>query len=466
MRLRDKLDAYQLEALMHLHAHKRAALFWEMSLGKTLITLAYISEMPFGRVLVVAPNNVAKLTWKEEAAKWSRLTVSVVTGDAAQRAAALRRPADIYTVGAHNVVWLIDQYITKKRGKYVGELPFDCIVFDESTLFKSRGSNRFKRMARAVESIDYRILLSGTPKPNGDIDLWAQYKLLDGGDRLGRTFGEYVDKYFRTRGNGMIVYEYVPKAGSAKTIAHKIADITITKNTRDEIKDLPALHVIDEELTFDPYDKEIYDFLEREYVLEAAGLDVTVRTASDLSNKLLQLTSGAVYDENKVWHPLNTLKLDVLGEIVDENPRDNIMVVYAFKHEVERIRARFPYAELFSEDSKARWNEGRVRMLLLHPASAGHGLNLQFGGRRMVMFTVTWNLEHYLQVIARMLRRGLKDDMYLHRLLVRGTRDMKVRARLGGKQTNQQFLMDEVKELRAKYEKEIRKTKGLRTADR
>lgn len=449
MRLRDYLDDYQLDALEFLHRNKRAALFYEMSLGKTFITLAYISEMPFGRVLIVGPNNVAKMTWPDEAKKWTRLTVSVVTGTAAQRAAALRKPADIYTVGAHNVVWLIDRYVTKKRGRYVGELPFDCIVFDESTLFKSGASNRFKRMARAVASIDYRILLTGTPKPNGDIDLWAQFRLLDDGERLGRTFGEYVDKYFRTRGNGMIVYEYVPREGAARTIAAKIADITRAKNTRDEIKDLPDLHVIDEILTLDPYDREIYDVLEREYVLEA--LDMTAKTAADLSNKLLQLTSGAVYDEAREWHELNTLKMDVLGELLDEHPDDNFMIVYAFKHEAARIRARLPFVEPFTPEIAERWNRGEIRAMMVHPASAGHGLNLQFGGRRMVMTSVTWNLEHYMQVIARMLRRGLSGDMYLHRLLIEGTRDMKIRQRVATKQSNQQWLLDELKALKRKH---------------
>lgn len=451
------MQPYQLEGLAHLHDNPRAGLFWEMSLGKTIVTLTYIKQMPFSKVLIIAPDKVARITWPDEIDSWKHLSgleYSVITGDEKQRLKALRKQADVYLIGAQNTTWLVDQFLKKKSGKYVGEIPFDCVVIDESTLFKSQSSGRFKKLRRAIKTVGYRIILTGTPTPNGEIDLWAQLCLLDEGERLEKTFGAFVDKYFTTRGNGMITYEYRPRHGSVKTIAHKISDIISTKNTRDHIE-MPKLIVVDELLEFDGFEKEMYDFLEKEYVLELDEVeDVTVRTASDLSNKLLQLTSGAVYyNPQRDYMELNSLKLDVLGEIMEEHPDDSFIIVYQFKHEVKRIQERYPWVETFDnpEEQYKRWNRGEIRALLGHPASMGHGLNMQFGGRRMIMITPPWNLEHYLQVISRILRLGLKDDMYLHRLLVKGTRDMKVRARLGTKQTNQQFLMDEVKELRKKY---------------
>lgn len=457
-----EMEPYQLEGLQHLHANPRAGLFWEMSLGKTLVTLTYIASMPFSKVLIIAPDKVARITWPDEIKAWKHLrglTYSVITGDEKKRRAAMEKQADIYLIGAQNTVWLVDQFLKKKRGKYEGELPYDCVVLDELTLFKSQSSGRFKKLRRAIKTVEYRIGLTGTPMPNGEIDLYAQMHLLDDGQRLGKTFGAYVDKFFTTRGNGMITFEYRPRQGARRTIAKLISDIVSTKHTRDHIK-LPKLRIVDEVLEFDGFEKEMYDFLEKEYVLEFEnGEDVTVRTASDLSNKLLQLTSGAVYyNAQRDYMELNTLKLEVLGELFDEYPDDNFLIVYQFKHEVERIRERYPWVEVIEdpEEDIKRWNRGEIRALLGHPASMGHGLNMQFGGRRMVMFTVTWNLEHYLQVISRILRRGLEDDMYLHRLLVKGTRDMKVRQRLSGKETNQEFLMNEVKELRRKYGTKIR----------
>lgn len=462
-----EMEPYQLEGLEHLRANNRAGLFWEMSLGKTLVTLTRIKELLEGleasRVLIIAPDKVARITWPSEIKNWKHLrgiSYSIITGDEKQRVKALKKSADVYLIGAQNTTWLFHQFIKKRRGKYEGQLPYDVIVFDELTLFKSVSSERFKKMKRAVKYIDYRIGLTGTPMPNGEIDLYAQIFLLDDGQRLGKTFTEYVNQYFTTRGNGMITYEYKPRQGARKTIAKLISDIVSTKNTRDHIE-MPKLVIVDEILNFDGFEKEMYDFLEKEYVLQLDDVeDVTVKTASDLSNKLLQLTSGAVYyNEQRDYMELNSLKLEVLGEIFDENPDDNFLIIYQFKHEVERIQARYPWVEFLdsknAEEIVARWNRGEIRALLGHPAGMGHGLNMQFGGRRMVMYTVTWNLEHYLQVISRILRRGLDSDMYLHRLLVKGTRDMKVKVRLGGKQSNQQFLMEEVKDLRRKYGKKV-----------
>lgn len=454
-----ELDPHQIEGLEHLRVNPRAALFWEMSLSKTLVVLMYIQEQQFSKTLVVAPDKVARITWPDEIKSWRHLeglTYSIITGDEGERRAALSRDVDIYLIGAQNTEWLVNQYLKKKNGRYVGALPFECVVLDELTLFKSQSSNRFKKMRRAIKPIEYRIGLTGTPIPNGEKDLYAQMYLLDDGARLGETFTGFVEKYFTTRGNGMITYEYKLRRGAGREIARLISDIVSTKHTRDHIK-LPKLRIVDEVLEFDGFEKEMYEHLEREYVLQLlGGEDLTIRTPSDLSNKLLQLTSGAVYYNPELeYMELNTLKLEVLGELFEENPADNFIIVYQFRHEIDRIVERFPWVEVITsngaEDQMDRWNAGKIRALMGHPASMGHGLNMQFGGRRMVMFTVTWNLEHYLQVISRILRRGLESEMVLHRLLVRGTRDMKVKARLRTKDSNQTFLMNEVKDLKSKY---------------
>lgn len=478
------VDPHQLEALNHLRENPRAGLFLGMSLQKTVVTLLYLREMiyeeaTFCRTLVVAPDKVARLTWPDEVNKWEQtkeIRFSLVAGDAKQRLKALQADAEVFIIGVDNLVWLIDLYVKQRRskntgkayGSYVGSLPFDSLVIDELSLFKGRDSQRFKKLRKAldVSKVEYRIGLTGTPSPNGLIDLWAELNLIDDGERLGTTFGKYVDKYFTTRGNGMIVYEYIPRPGTPKVIAHKIADIVLSMQTRDYMK-LPDLILDDREIDLEPYDREVYDHLEAEYVLEfLEGNDVTVKTPADLVNKLLQISSGAVYEDKeegkaRIWHEVNTAKLDELEDLVNEYPDENFIVVYQFKHEVERIKKRFAYAQELPKGKKLKqtfddWNKGKIKMLLLHPASAGHGLNLQFGGRRMVWTSPTWNLEHWLQTLARLLRRGALKTIYIHRLLVRGTRDMQVRKRVNSKDTNQKFILDEIKNLRKKHYGKIR----------
>lgn len=481
-------DPHQIEAYEHLENNKRAALFLGMSLSKTAIALSYLYDMHYREVaflktIVIAPDKVARVTWPDELAKWRHLNgmrISVVAGTAKQRLVALAKDAEVYIVGVDCLTWLIDQYMTKAiskntglaYGSYRGAWPFDSCVIDELSLFKGRDSQRFKKLDKVLElsGTDYRIGMTGTPNPNGDVDLWAEIKLLDGGERLGQTFSEFEREYFTTRGNGMVTYEWLPKPHAKKMIPYKIRDIALSMQTRDILK-LPAMHIVDEELTFSPFDLETYEELEREYVLEfnggsdyddELGAAVTVKTPADLSNKLLQISSGAVYEDReegtgpKTWHPLNTLKLDALADILDEYPDETFIVVYQFRHEVERIVERFPFARQLRKGAKTAedvhaWNRREIRLLIIHPAGAGHGLNLQFGGRRMVWFSPTWNLEHWLQTVARLLRRGALNEIYIHRLIVKGTRDETVRKRIHTKDTNQTFLLNELKDLRRKY---------------
>lgn len=475
-----KPDPHQIEAYNHIYANNRAALFLGMSLSKTVVVLTYLYEMHYreaaiAKTLVVAPDKVARITWPEELKKWSHLEgtrYSVIAGTAQQREKALQADAEIFIIGVDNLAWLIDKYIYqrvsrftgKPYGPWLGSLPFDCLVIDELSLFKGRDSERFKKLRRALDNskVDYRIGMTGTPSPNGYIDLWAQMILLDDGKRLGDTFGKYLDKYFTTRGDGMIVYEYIPRPGAPKVIAQKIKDIALSMQTRDYLK-LPDLHTVDEELELAPFDREVYDQLEKEYALDFFdNSEVTVKTSADLTNKLLQISSGAIYEDRidkrapRVWHEVNTAKIDALGDLLDKHPDENFIVVYQFRHEVDRIKAAFPFARELRKGKNTiedfnDWNNGKIRLLLIHPAGAGHGLNLQFGGRRMVWFSVTWNLEHYQQTVARLLRRGQLKEIYVHRLIVKGTRDIRVRRRLASKDSNQTFLMNEIKDLRNKY---------------
>jgi len=455
-------DDHQLQAYEHLWANKRAALFLGMSLSKTVVALSYLYEMHYreaaiSKTLVIAPDKVARITWPDEIETWQHLEgtrYSVVTGTAEQRTKALTTDAEIYIVSANNVTWLIEQY--------KGKLPYDCVVIDEIDLFKNRSSKRFKTLRKAIRTVEYRVGMTGTPQPNSLTDLWAEITLLDDGERLGNTWGKFIDKYFTTRGNGMIVYEYIPRPGAANAIAHKLRDIALTMQTRDVLR-LPDLITDDVEIELDPFDREVYDRLEEEYALDFLdNSEVTVKTAADLTNKLLQVSSGAIYEDTadkrapRVWHEVNRAKITALRALLERHADENFIVVYQFRHEVERVKEHFPFARELRKGKDTiqdfrDWNRGKIRLLLIHPASAGHGLNLQFGGRRMVWFTVTWNLGHYLQTVARLLRRGQLKEIYVHRLIVKGTRDVRVRSRLASKDTNQAFLMNEIRDLRSKY---------------
>lgn len=418
------------------------------------------------KTLITAPPKVVNLTWVDEFKDWDNfkgMRVSYVIGTHKQREAALMVDAEIYIVSVDNIAWLCDYYIKEPRKyKYVGELPFDQVIIDESDTLKARDGSRFKKFRRAVKSIRYRIIMTGTPTPNSYIDLWAQFMLLDDGERLGKTFGEYADKYFTMRGDGRQFTQYTLRPGAAKIIAHKISDIALTMKTRDYME-LPEAEEVDELLEFSGFDRDIYDTLEREYCLDFFTDCVTVKTAADLNLKLVQATSGAVYvdkeaEERRRWFEINSVKMNALAALLEKYADENIIVVYQFQHEVDRIAAAFPWARMLRTGKHLKqdfddWNAGRIKLLLLHPKSAGHGLNLQYGGRRMIWFSPTYNLGHLMQTVARLVRRGALLKFYIHFLIVKGTRDVKVRRSNHIKQSAQDFLFNETKELRLKYGK-------------
>lgn len=452
-----------------------------MSLSKTVVTLTYLYDMIYHygeirRALIIAPDKVANGTWPDEIDQWAHLEgmrYCVLSGTIKQRLKLLASDAEVFIVSVGVLEWLIDLYITQRisrntglaYGEWTGQLPFDCMVIDELSMFKSQSGTRYRKLRRALDKsyVPYRIGLTGTPVPNGYQDLWAMLLLIDGGERLGDVEGKYIAEYFNTRGRGDIIYQYIPKLNAEKIIAHKISDICDTRKTRDEIY-LPPLHIVDHEIIMPPFERELYDALEKESVLELLSNDalVTVKTPADLTNKLLQVSSGAIYedrvseDDPHVWHLLHDLKLYAAYDIMIQHPQDNIIMVYQFAHEKERIMQAFPWARVLRRGKRSRedakeWNAGNIQLLVIHPASAGHGLNLQFGGRRQIWWGPTFNLEHWLQTTRRTLRRGAKDDVIIHRLIMKGTRDESVRKRVNSKQTDQDFLFEEIKELKMKY---------------
>lgn len=481
-------DAHQDDGLEHLMTNPRACLFWEMSLGKTIVTLTYLNTMIYQvqeirRALVIAPDKVANGAWPDEIDKYAHLAgmkYCVLEGTVKQRQALLASDADVFLVTEGNVAWLIDLYIKQRvsnntglaYGEWLGCLPFDCVVLDELSKWKNQGGVKWKKLARAfrLSDIPYRVGLTGTPVPNGYQDLWGQLFLIDDGARLGKTEGTFVHTYFKTRGNGMIIYEYTPRPGAIEMITRLLSDICDTRKTRAHVE-LPPMYVLDHELVFPAFERELYEALEEEYVLELFRVGqsedalVTVKTAADLSNKLLQVSSGAIYEDRvaktdaHIWHVLHTLKVDEARAIL-QSYDENFILVYQFAHEKERILELFPWARVLRSGKKSRedvreWNEGKIKLLVGHPASMGHGLNMQFGGRRQLWWGPTWNLEHWLQTVMRSLRRGAVEDIYIHRLIMKGTRDVSVRRRVNTKQSDQEFLFNEINELRQKYETKI-----------
>lgn len=457
-------DEHTKIAYRHLRNNYRAGLFLEMSLGKTMVTLSWLHDMVYveacmQRVLVIAPPKVAASTWQDEAANWRHvegMRISSVLGTAKQRVKALRADADIFVISESNLVWLEQEFWHRRKKEFIGMPLFDCVVIDEISMFKNQGSERWKSLQRFIKHADWRVGLTGTPTPNGLHELWAEMMLLDDGARLGPTEGEFLGQYFIERGNGMITYEYIPRPHAEAEITAKIADIVLTMKTKDWMA-LPPVTYVDEWVQLDLFDMDVYNELEREMCVDFfTGTDVTVKTPADLSNKLLQIAGGAIYDSEDNVVLLNTAKMDRLCEIVAEGKR-NLLVAYKYRHERDRILAAYPQARQLRKGAKLiedieDWNAGRIEMLVLHPASAGHGLNLQFGGSEIVWFGPTWSLEHWLQTNARLIRRGAVHEILVRVICAKGTRDAKAMRRLHNKEQGQASLMNEIKELRAKYE--------------
>lgn len=447
---------YQQRAVDFVEATPFCALFLDMGLGKSVITLTALRTLmrdylDVRRVLVIAPKSVARNTWTSECDKWDHLRdlrVSVVMGTAAQRERALSEDAEIYVTNRDNVVWLVSRYIDLRRRKETAVWPFDCVVLDESSSFKNYQSRRWKALAMVRHRISRMVELTGTPAPNGLMDLWAQIRLLDGGERLGRFIGQYREAYFHPGAhNGSVVYQYVPNRGAQERIASAIADICLTMRAADYLQ-LPDR--IDAGMTLQLDCLPAYMKFERDCVADLGdGSEIVAVTAAALVNKLLQYASGAVYDDDHVWHEVSSTKIEALADLLEQTS-EPVLVYYNYRHELERIKATVPEAVQFAGEPEilGRWNAGQIRVMCAHPASVAFGLNMQAGGHIIVWFSPTWDLELYQQANARLLRQGQSKPVMIYHLTCKGTMDETVLAALRGKDSLQTAIMNRIKMLR------------------
>ena len=444
-----KEHPYQTRAIEWILEHPAAGLFLEMGLGKTAITLSAIQELMFNRfdverALVIAPLRVAATVWEEEAHKWDHLQglrFSKVLGSQEERIRALQKPADIYVINRENVDWLV-RFLQGRKEKW----PFDLVVIDELSSFKSASSQRFKALRRARPAIRRIIGLTGTPAPNGLIDLWSQIYLLDRGERLGSTLGGYRQRYFTPgRRNAQIVFDWVPLPGAEEAIYSKLGDLCISMRAEDYLQ-MPDRLDIQQRVVLPPEARAAYDRLEQDMVLPLRDGVITAQTAAVVTGKLLQMTGGAVYDENRDAHRIHAAKLDALEDLIEAANGQPVLVYYGYQHELQRLMEKFPQARQLStaEDVKA-WNAGQVPLMLAHPDSAGHGLNLQAGGHILVWYTLTWSLEKYQQACARLHRQGQTRPVAVYHLVAEDTMDEQVMRILAKKEQRQEALIDAVR---------------------
>ena len=445
--------SYQERAVRFIVAHPYCGLFLQMGLGKTVSALTAVDLLRRGyldveRTLVIAPKSVALNTWTTECLKWDHLKdtrVSVVMGGRAERLRALETEADLYVTSRDLVAWLVRHLAEERRA-----WPFDCVIVDESSSFKNFQSKRFKALFSVRPLVRRMILLTGTPAPNGLMDLWAQMKLLDLGERLGRYIGGYRDRYFRPgMRNGAVVYSYVPRKESFRLVSEKISDICLSLQASDYLT-MPMLFEPVLELQLPPEDRRRYDRFERECLMPIDGTEIEAVTAVALTNKLLQFAGGAVYDDEHVWHATGTAKLDALRDLCD-TCTDSLLVYCNYRHEQERILAAVPEALVFHGEPEIlrAWNAGEIRVLLAHPASVAYGLNMQDGGHVIVWYSPTWNLELYQQANARLYRQGQRHPVTVYHLVCKGTMDEAVMGSLRSKDGIQTTLLRRIKTLNA-----------------
>jgi SNF2 family DNA or RNA helicase len=442
---------YQKRAIDKIMKLPSVGLFLEMGLGKSVIALTaakrlIYDELAVTRVLVVAPLMVAKDTWSRECEKWDHLKnlrVSKILGSAKQRREAVAAEADIYVINRENVVWLVNNYRTSWK--------WDMLVIDELSSFKSSKSERFRALKR-IRPVFRRIVgLTGTPDPNGLMDLWAEMYLIDGGERLEKTIGAYRRKYFRPgRSNGYVVYNWIPVEGADKAIPKKISDITVSMLAKDYLQ-LPDRIDRIVPVTLTDEERKVYKKLEKEHLLELDDdTEVSAANAAAVMGKLLQLSGGAIYDDDGNVVEFHQEKIKALEEII-ETSNEPVLIFYGYRHERSRILKAFEKyepRELKTEDDIRDWNAGKIRVLIAHPASVGYGLNLQDGGHIIVWYSLPWSLDQYQQANARLYRQGQKRPVIVHHLIAMGTVDEQVIAALQKKHTGQAELMHLLSERR------------------
>ena len=422
-------------------------------LGKTVTTLTAIKELKYNRfqvrkVLVIAPKKVAEGTWTREAAKWDHtnmLRVSPVLGSQAKRIRALNTLADLYIINRENVVWLVDYY----RNSW----PFDMVIVDESSSFKSHSAKRFKALASVGDHIDRLVELTGTPSPNGLADLWSQVYLLDSGERLGKRYTHFRERYFQPdkRGADGMIYSYEAKPGTESAILEKISDICVSMKAEDYLQ-LPDVTYHEIPVVLDPKALNAYTELERRMILELPEdeSDISVTSAAALSNKLLQLANGAVYDEDRTVHEIHGCKIEAFLELIESLQGKPALVFYNYQHDRERILkalagSKLRIRELKKPQDEDDWNARKIDILLTHPASSAYGLNLQQGGNHVIWFGLTWNYELYTQANKRLHRQGQTEKVIIHHLVCSGTRDEDVMQALQRKDDVQNWVMESLK---------------------
>ncbi|WP_065378389.1 DEAD/DEAH box helicase [Gemella sanguinis] len=436
---------YQNYAKDFILAHKVSALFLDCGLGKTITTLTAINELMYdsfeiSKVLIIAPLRVAQSTWKDEIEKWDHLNLlrySIVVGDEKERLKALKQNSDIYIINRENVDWLVT-----KSGI---DFNFDMLVIDELSSFKSHTSKRFKSLLKIRPYFERVVGLTGTPSSNGLMDLWAEFRVLDLGERLGRYITHYRNEYFLPdKRNGAVIFSYKPQPNAEERIYRRLADMTISMKSTEYLK-MPELILNELEINLDEEDQMKYKKFKKEMVMTIQEKEIDAINAASLSNKLIQLANGSIYDEDKKFYEVHNKKLDKLEEIIESANGKPVLVAYWFKADKERIEKRFKVREIKTADDIKQWNMGMINLALIHPASAGHGLNLQSGGFTLVWFSLTWSLELYQQTNARLYRQGQKDTVVIHHLITKNTIDEDIMKSLKRKDKTQEALMRAVK---------------------
>ena len=437
---------YQSYAIDYIETHPVAAVLLDMGLGKTVISLTAIADLLFDsfeahRILVVAPLRVARDTWPAEISKWQHLkhlTYAVAVGTVKERKAALSAGADITIINRENLGWLIDS-----SGH---EFDYDMVIIDELSSFKNHKSKRFQSLMKVRPKIKRIIGLTGTPSSNGLMDLWAEFKLLDFGERLGRFITHYRNNYFiPDKRNGEIIYSYKPMPYAEDAIYRKISDITISMKSTDHLQ-MPELITSQYEVQLSEDEERRYEELKADFILELPEGEITAANAASLTGKLSQLANGAIYDDEGNIVEFHDRKLDALEDIIESANGKPLLVAYWFKHDLQRIKKRFDVREIKTSKDIIDWNNGDIPVAVIHPASAGHGLNLQAGGSTLIWFGLTWSLELYQQTNARLWRQGQSSGtVVIEHIITKGTIDERILKALSLKEVSQNALIDAVK---------------------
>lgn len=440
-----KPHEYQSYATEFILSHPISAVFLEMGLGKSVITLSAIFDLCLDsflvcKVLVIAPLRVARDTWPAEINKWDHLkglSYSVAVGTEKERIDALKKQSTLYIINRENVDWLVH-----KSG-----IPFhfDMVVIDELSSFKSYGAKRFKSLLKVRPSVKRIVGLTGTPSSNGLMDLWAEFRILDLGQRLGRYISHYRNTYFKPdKRNAQIIFSYKPLQGAEEEIYKQISDITISMKSTDYLT-MPEYVSNEVFVTLSEKEWKVYSDFKEEMVANLGDEEIDAVNAAVLSGKLLQMANGAVYDSENKAHVIHEKKLDALEDLIEGANGKPVLVAYWYKHDLERIKERFPVRQIQSSKDIENWNDGKIPIAVIHPASAGHGLNLQSGGSTLIWFGLTWSLELYQQTNARLYRQGQKNTVIVHHIITKNTIDEDVLLALTKKEKTQDALIDAVK---------------------